>query len=162
MPVGKFRDANQVVRIRHLGYDDNCNVILTLYGLDHPDGGVHYETARTACGILAGNRWDGVLTSSATYRKEDISPGPYFIGTDAYFHLPDWQPSNPDDPDAQLKRRYPVYVRMDEWPFPHGNLPKIWHDVLPHPGRPKRKQVAWETRRTRTYHRLWQLSSKQS
>ena len=132
---GKFRDIDKIVRLRHPGYDDSCNLLFTLYGLDHPDGGVHLETARTVCGVLAGNRWDGILTRSAFYNEADACSGPLFIGKDAYFHLPEWQPVRPDDSDAQLKRRYPIYVRWDEWSFPHRNLPPIWNDVLPHPER---------------------------
>lgn len=33
-----------------------------------------------------------------------------------------------------------MFLRIADWPFPHGNLPKIWQDVLPHPERPKRKR----------------------
>jgi len=142
MLCGKFRNYDQVVRIRHPGYDDSCNVLLTLYGLDHPDGGIHSETARTACGILAGNRWDGVLSPSATKFNGMEQTGPYFIGRDAYFHLPDWQPNEPDDPDAQLKRRYPIYVRLEDWPFPHGSLPKIWQAILSHPPQLNQKAIS--------------------
>jgi hypothetical protein len=136
--TGLARRQHQVIHIRHPGYDDSCNKLLTLYAVDHPDGGVHYETARTACGILAGNRWDGVFTLSPTFSPEDVLSGPYLVGKDAYFHLPDWQPDDSDGPDAQLKRRYPIYVRWEEWDFPHGNLPQIWQDVMPHPDRIKR------------------------
>lgn len=50
---------------RHPGYDDQHNVLFTLIGLDSPEGGLHRETARLACAIVAANRWDGYLSTSA-------------------------------------------------------------------------------------------------
>ena len=135
MVFGRLRSRDTDIRVRHPGYDDSCNTLMVLYGVDHPDGGVHYETVRVACGILAGNRWDGVLTHSATFDTTDDAKPAFFVGKDAYFHLPDWQPSDPNDPEPELKRRYPIIVRWDEWVFPHENLPQIWKDVLPHPER---------------------------
>jgi hypothetical protein len=48
------------VEIKHPGYNETCNTLLTLPPLDA--GGVHHETVRIACAIIAGNRWDGFLT----------------------------------------------------------------------------------------------------
>lgn len=57
---------------------------------DRPEGGIHYGTVITACGIIAGNRWDGYLSitrgleSTITLDLHQILPvGRY------YFNLPD-------------------------------------------------------------------------
>jgi hypothetical protein len=50
------------IRFRHPGYQDTDNVLLTLPGLDFVDGGIHYETARVACAIIANNQFHGYFT----------------------------------------------------------------------------------------------------
>ncbi|KAK3695771.1 heterokaryon incompatibility protein-domain-containing protein [Podospora appendiculata] len=141
MPADWWSPANWI-QIRHPGYDDTSNVLLLLYAFDHPLGGVHYQTALTACGILAGNRWDGVLTPSRVYSPSLHYPPPAtLVAKDVYFHLPDWQPTEHEadsaDPEAALQaRRYPIVRGFEDWVFPHGNLPPLWEDVrprLPHP-----------------------------
>ncbi|KAK3337746.1 hypothetical protein B0T19DRAFT_397340 [Cercophora scortea] len=100
--------------------------------------GVHYQTALTACGILAGNRWDGVLTPSRVYSPSlhQHPPPTTLVAKDVYFHLPDWQPSEHEaasaDPEVLLQaRRYPVVRSFEDWVFPHGHLPPLWEDVRP-------------------------------
>jgi hypothetical protein len=44
----------------HPGYDDGHNILLILPALD--SSGIHHETARIACAILADSRWDGFLS----------------------------------------------------------------------------------------------------
>ena len=117
------------IRIRHPGYDDSNNVLLELYAYDHPNGGIHYETACISCGILAGNRWDGILTLHSEYRGESPPSNGILIGEDCYFHLLDWQAQEADH-DKQAARRYPITCRLEEWIFPHGDLPQIWQDCL--------------------------------
>ena len=48
------------IEIKHPGYNDACDTLLTLPPLDA--GGVHHETVRIACAIIAGNRWEGFLS----------------------------------------------------------------------------------------------------
>ncbi len=76
------------VNLRHPGYEGN-NILITLPALDHPEGGIHHETARVACAIVADNRWDGYL--SETERREEISMPPDGVlrKPEYYFHVPD-------------------------------------------------------------------------
>ncbi|KAG9511535.1 hypothetical protein KCU85_g10076, partial [Aureobasidium melanogenum] len=52
-------DATHTVTFRHPGYRDEHNIIMVLPALDDAQGGIHHETALTACAIVAGNRWNG-------------------------------------------------------------------------------------------------------
>jgi hypothetical protein len=118
------------IHIRHPGYEDDCNVLLLLYAFDHPLGGTHYQTALTACGILAGNRWDGVLTTSRIYAPQPPPPSGILVAKDVYFHLPDWQPKPTDvGDDVFLAYRYPIVRSFEDWIFPHDNLPPIWEAI---------------------------------
>jgi len=57
-------DLNHRVYVRHPGYSDTGNTLMVLPALDHPQGGIHHETARIACAIVANNRWEGFLTET--------------------------------------------------------------------------------------------------
>ena len=87
-------DQRKRVQVRHPGYPDATNIILTLPAQDYATGGLHYETVLTACGILTGNRWDGYLSKDREgpavpeVRSQLIAPGDY------YFYLP--HPSSPE------------------------------------------------------------------
>lgn len=52
--------ANGVVFFLHPGYPDSKNVLLSLPALD--SGGIHHETARIACAILADCNWNGFFS----------------------------------------------------------------------------------------------------
>lgn len=39
----------------HPGYSDTSNILMGLPASDHPQGGIHHETARIACAIVANN-----------------------------------------------------------------------------------------------------------
>lgn len=41
------------------------NNLITLRAYDSFDGCIHHETARIACGIRCGNRWDGYFTTTS-------------------------------------------------------------------------------------------------
>jgi hypothetical protein len=76
---------NVNIAFRHPGYDDSCNILLVMPALDR-GGGIHHDTAKIACGILAGNRWDGYFTEDKAGQivvlDETLLKGDY------YFHLP--------------------------------------------------------------------------
>ena len=57
-------DVNHRAYLRHPGYSDTGNVLMVLPALDHPQGGIHHETTRIACAIIANNRWEGFLTET--------------------------------------------------------------------------------------------------
>ena len=107
------------IRFRHPGYPDSNNILLRLPAFDHPEGGFHYDTAITACGILAGNRWDGWLTESREGPPIVLGPDGILLGSNYYFHLP--LPS-----DAP----YGIVPCFRMWEFPHEKLPPTWKQSL--------------------------------
>ncbi len=79
-----------MVFLRHPGYGDNKDILLKLPALD-AGGGIHHETARIACCIVANNRWDGFLTENkAGTQRVDATLGPddNLLKKDYYFHIP--------------------------------------------------------------------------
>jgi hypothetical protein len=113
------------ITFRHPAYPEGCNVLLTLRAYDHPTGGLHHETARIACGIVAGNAWDG-------YFSETAGGQPLCLGVDAilsvgktyFFHVP--HPATEGEENISSPYKYPVYPSFQHWRFPHGNLPPSW------------------------------------
>ncbi len=70
---------------KHPGYQNDNNRLLTLPAYDDPEGGFDLETAKTICGILADNRWDGFFT-------QDLDGPPVHVleaSAEYYFILPD-------------------------------------------------------------------------
>lgn len=80
-------DLDHRVFLRHPGYPDTGNILLALPALDHPQGGIHYETARVACAILANNRWDGFLTETQTGDRTEIGPDIILRKKNYYFRV---------------------------------------------------------------------------
>ena len=76
----------RVIRFRHPGYDDRTNILFTLAGYDSPEGGLDPETARLACAIVAGNRWDGYLSTSSTGSR--IEDRELLLESNYYFIVP--------------------------------------------------------------------------
>ena len=73
------------VVFKHPGYQDDNNRVLTLPAYDDPNGGFDLDTAKTICGILAGNRWDGFFT-----HEQDGPPVQVLeASAEYYFILPD-------------------------------------------------------------------------
>ncbi|KAF4980499.1 hypothetical protein FZEAL_3503 [Fusarium zealandicum] len=107
----------------HPGYDRGhwkYHVLLSLLALD--DGGIDYTTAHTACGILAGNRWDGFFSRDRAGDQRIEEPRDGVLRDERYFyHLPG---SSPDQP-------YPILPRFSDWLFPHQALPPAWN-ILQH------------------------------
>lgn len=108
-----------VVKILHPDYSAAENTLLHLAAVD--DGGIDYDTALVACGIVAGNKWTGFLATRNTTAALVPVPRPsdgILRGRSAYFfQLP--------DSDAP-QRPYPVVVRFSDWVFPHSSLPSPW------------------------------------
>src|SRR5277367_1139668 len=78
----------RTISFRHPGYDGTDNVLLIMPALDL-GGGIHHATAKIACGIIAGNRWDGYFTTDkAGENKVESSPETVLLGQSYYFHLP--------------------------------------------------------------------------
>ncbi|KAK3320549.1 hypothetical protein B0T19DRAFT_477800 [Cercophora scortea] len=102
------------IRFLHPGYADNDNILLILSALDD-GGGVHHETARIACAILADSRWDGYFSLTAN--------GPPLAGEtdspDAVLALPAYYFCVPGTTS------YPVVPSLEHFSFPL-NLPPSW------------------------------------
>lgn len=63
-PLTNFcADQERRIEFLHPGYLRKIT-ILDLNALDIQEGGLHHQTALTACGIVAGNCWDGWLTET--------------------------------------------------------------------------------------------------
>ncbi|KAK0664040.1 hypothetical protein DIS24_g456 [Lasiodiplodia hormozganensis] len=112
-------DPRHVVHFRHPAYPTAKNRLFSLLALDHPTGGIHFTTAHTACAIIAGNRFDGYLSLTAT--GEPIRAGSYSVltGSDYFFCVP-----TPKGTTGTYK--YPVVPNFTEWRFPHSELPSAW------------------------------------
>jgi hypothetical protein len=41
--------AEYDIRFRHPAYEDPYDIFIVLPGLDHPEGGIHHQTALLAC-----------------------------------------------------------------------------------------------------------------
>ncbi|KAK7422449.1 hypothetical protein QQZ08_009501 [Neonectria magnoliae] len=118
------RDYSEVpsVRFFHPGYADaggipDFDVLISLEAFDDGGTGIHYDTAHTACAILANNRWDGYFSDDRHGRLRAQPPDGMLRKEQYYFCLPSSDPSTD---------RYPVISRFRDWRFPHGDLPPIW------------------------------------
>ncbi|KAF1958577.1 hypothetical protein CC80DRAFT_441077 [Byssothecium circinans] len=114
-------DLNYKVYLRHPGYSDTGNILLALPALDHPQGGIHHETARIACAILANNRWEGFLTETRAGQPAQVGPDGILQGKNYYFLV---SQEAPDD-------KYAVVPSFGHWRFPHDNLPQFWASCEP-------------------------------
>ncbi|KAL9003999.1 MAG: hypothetical protein Q9188_003161 [Gyalolechia gomerana] len=107
------------IEFKHPAYPASSNTFLILHAFDHPNGGLHYNTAKIACGIITGNRWDGsfrrdVDENDLVYGDDDIMPSGVY-----YFILPGFNYDSIED-------SYPITPNFAEWRFPHDNLPVNW------------------------------------
>lgn len=101
--------------LRH--YPTPSNLLLDLHAPDGPDGALDYAVAHTACGVIAGNRWDGYFSHDVgaqerlQFEQGDILPaGEYF------FHLDGFSMEDP----------YATFPTFRAWTFPHSNIPPLW------------------------------------
>ncbi|KAG9971404.1 hypothetical protein KCU78_g23577, partial [Aureobasidium melanogenum] len=63
------------------------NIIMVLPALDDAQGGIHHETALTACAVVAGNRWDGFLREQGTGSRVTTPRDGILKGKDYFFCL---------------------------------------------------------------------------
>ncbi|KAK3364266.1 hypothetical protein B0T25DRAFT_529681 [Lasiosphaeria hispida] len=88
-------------------------------------GGIDYDTALTACGIIVGNIWSGFFATrdddtNALVPVARPADGIFRGSPSFFFQLPD-----ADVPD----RPYTVVPRFQDWEFPHQSLPPPWKDL---------------------------------
>ncbi|KAK7417281.1 hypothetical protein QQX98_004715 [Neonectria punicea] len=120
--------GKRFIKLLHPGYyepdreqdDPNGDVLISLPVLD--DGGVHHDTAHTACAILAANRWDGYFSHDRGGSMRILPPPDGILRERSYFFC---LPSTSTSPGS-TDRPYPVVARFSDWRFPHDNLPPIW------------------------------------
>jgi hypothetical protein len=101
-------DKPSIIDFHHPGYENG--LFLSLPALD-VGGTLDSTTARIACGILAGNRWDGFFSES---KEPTPILGP-LMKTRYFFHVA-------DDSD------YPLCPTFDDWQFP-ASLPQEWEII---------------------------------
>ncbi|KAH7019711.1 hypothetical protein EDB80DRAFT_676682 [Ilyonectria destructans] len=113
------------VHILHPGYvtpdeeEEASDILISLPAFD--DGGIHYDTAHTACAILTGNRWDGYFSENPNGNIRVDRPRDGILRENHYFFcLPSTSTST---------EPYPVIPRFTDWRFPHRNLPSIWRQL---------------------------------
>ncbi|KAL8941989.1 MAG: hypothetical protein Q9216_001922 [Gyalolechia sp. 2 TL-2023] len=138
------------ITILHPAYPDNQNCLFTFKAYDHPEGGLHKVVVLTACGIIAGNIWNGYL--SITRNGPPIHDDVYVLREPVYyFHAHPYPSSQVSTisgaatthhaatpaatavPSAASSHAfpypYPVYTDFRDWPFPHRNLPPWWPKI---------------------------------
>ncbi len=113
----------ELIFFMHPGYgsgdddDANSNCIVSLRARD--DGGIDYPTAHTACGILAGNRWDGFFSTNRDGSQVVSEPTDGILRERKYyFCLPD-----------TTQQPFPILGRFSDYRFPHNNMPPIWQQL---------------------------------
>lgn len=120
-----FRDGPvHRITFHHPGYPLGQDVLLELDGFDHENGGLHVGTALTACGVVAGNRWDGYFTETRLGPPLRLEPDQLLKGRHYFFHLP--CPDEVQGPTTTQPYRYPVWPSFRYWLFPHDDLPPLW------------------------------------
>lgn len=108
------------VKLKHPGYNDRKNTLISLVGLDR-DGervGLHFRTASTICAIISG-RQDGFFTKGMDDPQLVLSEDDILEQGAYYYHVP-------NDP------QYAIYPCFEHWPFPHDNLLPCYAQAAPH------------------------------
>jgi hypothetical protein len=127
------------ILFRHPGYDDSNNVLFKLYAIDAATDGTHNGEERAsqrpgpsglyaqfaldACAIIAGNRFNGWLS---TLRNPDeardtrVDAGSTLMVRSYYYHLD--RDEDIDGPDGP----YRIVPNFREWRFPHAQIPAHW------------------------------------
>ncbi|KAK1762142.1 hypothetical protein QBC33DRAFT_462078 [Phialemonium atrogriseum] len=118
----------------HPGYPDGDNTLLSLPALD--DGGIYYDIALAACGVIADNTWSTgfFVESRPVVAAEDIAAkdrvAPPQI--DRVLRRPRYYFCVPGFAD----HLYPIVPRFSDWRFPHGELPDAWTQIESVAGHP--------------------------
>ncbi|RKL20547.1 hypothetical protein BFJ72_g15020 [Fusarium proliferatum] len=98
----------------HPGYQDGHNLLLNLPALNA--AGIHHETARIACAIVAACNFDGYFSTSKNGPKIPDGPDDILQDKKYYFCIED---------DIE----YPIVPSFDNFQCPH-ELPESWLDDL--------------------------------
>lgn len=117
-------DLDRRIQFLHPGYSAPNNVLFAMLANDGPHGGLHHATALIACGLLAGNDWDGHLSLSGSGDPVEEGPDDLLSKLEYYYF-----PSDPDPATVPSTPAYPIYTCFDDWPFPHNKLPRAWTEI---------------------------------
>lgn len=140
-PFGAALPSVRQVYFLHPDYADGENILLALPALD--DGGIHHETARVACCIMANCEWDGYLSATKDGLAVDTGPDDILTGSEYFFRIDSQRSSQcsssqptsiststsspplPLDTIDSKKLLYPVVPSFDHFRFPT-QLPPSW------------------------------------
>lgn len=126
--------ANDRIHLHHPAHAPPHDYLLTLMKTDPvadpatgavAGWGLHAQFALDACGVIAGNRFDGWLAESRDSTAAGVEPDSILQGEVYYFHLPGAAP-------------YGVVPSFRDWQFPHGNLPRAWQRLATSSAPPRR------------------------
>jgi len=139
---GTISQEDLRIEFKHPAYPEDQNVFLTLTApdgaLEQKGGGLHHETARIACGIISGNRWDGYLARTPIGPPITVEPDGLLRESEYYFLLPHQdlvsdaegehvaQGSAPTQVGTSPIYKYPLVPCFREWRFPHHAMPPSW------------------------------------
>ncbi|KAI4173591.1 MAG: hypothetical protein LQ348_006533 [Seirophora lacunosa] len=140
--LSQFPASPRRINFLHPAYERSQNVLFHMLAFDSPDGGLHHATARIACAIVAGNRWDGFFARNPTGPAIDASDDDLLKDSEYYFIIPGmvcfpslvvyWSgiTSSADGTYRSGPQSiYPIVPGFRHWKFPHRNLPQIWNEV---------------------------------
>lgn len=120
IPSSTFSGSHRnTVEIKHPYYLDEFfqNVLITLHAFDRLGGGLHYGTALVACGLIAGNAWNGYFTVDRHGPRVSLRDDEVLLGKTYYYHVPS---------GTENSTNYAIFPSFQHWTFPHGNLPPNW------------------------------------
>ena len=95
---------------------------MTLHAFDRLGGGLHYGTALIACGLVAGNVWNGYFTVERHDPRITLRDDEVLLGKRYYFHVPSCTESS----STESSSNYAIFPSFEHWTFPHDNLPPTW------------------------------------
>ena len=121
----------QYVTVKHPAYGDKENTLLILYCPDGQAGGLHFGTARIACGIITNNQLNGSFYSGLDKRHIQLADDDILAPGTYYYHLSQSTTPLAPSPVAPAKPyRYPVVPSFQYWSFPaKGTLPPSWEGL---------------------------------
>jgi hypothetical protein len=110
------------IYFHHPGYSDvdGADVLFFLWSFDSNDGGLHHGTARTACGIIANNAWDGYLSDTKDGGALELDYDDLLLKKDYWFHVPNQGSESTD-------KNYPIVPSFRHWKYPHRQPPPCWN-----------------------------------
>ncbi|KAF5988534.1 hypothetical protein FBULB1_1410 [Fusarium bulbicola] len=131
------------VRIIHPGYyysggDPDFDVLISFEAFDDGGSGVDYDTAHTACAIIAGNTWDGYFSKDPR-GKEKIHPPNRLLSYERYSRTSLFSTDQIDAPANLLPLRCDIHKLFDERHFTF--VPK---QGISRGAREKYMEEAWE------------------